>query len=848
VLINTNTTEKLASKGTRFEPSTPYAHHQNGVAETSNRLKAARVRAMITAAPHLPQSLWPLAATYAVELLNYYLTTAVPDDKTPQQLLLEHTGAANPVPNLCNFRKFGEPGWVYIPKERRVQGEKFAPRATKMYFVGREGSRIYIMWDPVAKKVVRSSSVTFASCDDLLDASIERATALPGPPQGQSPSPPASPPASPQRSPPRPSVEDAPEDAFELPEQGLGHHFDGLDDSTIINNLTPLRRPEAPRHLDISAGFNERNILDPSVKRSRKPTASKIASLAAAIALPNHKLPVRVARAFASAMLSDPVTNELPPEPNGLKQARLHKYSTEWLGAEGAEYLAHEENSTWIIVVVIPVGHRALPTKWVYKYKLNDAGKLVRFKARLVVCGNRQDNDFWRETYAAVARATTLKILLAMVAALDLECDQADVVTAFLNGKLDNDEVIYIKLPDGRYARLSKALYGLRRSPRLWYEELARYLASIGFHPIEADPCAFINKDTYSIILAYVDDLVFITRTKDEMAALKQLVFDKYKCRDLGPISHYLGIRIRRDRRARAIELSMESYIDKLVKDYDRGQVTRHNPIDVKALKLQLRRAEDVCDDRSLQRYQSLIGRLLYPASQLRVDISFAVGYLARAMANPTNEHYVYALQIVDYLYTYKSLVMRYEAPADASDLAVKFYSKTSAPHADSNLGLYAYSDASFADAEDRKSTSGYLFKFAGGTICHKSSKQRLVTTSTTEAEYVGLTFCAKEAAWLVRLLHQLNYVGDDTAPLQLYGDNQPSIDLVTSEGHHERTKHVDIYYHYIKDAVKDGKIKLTHVPTAEMAADGLTKPLDKTKHAAWVAQVGMRLPLLLGN
>ena len=89
---------------------------------------------------------------------------------------------------------------------------------------------------------------------------------------------------------------------------------------------------------------------------------------------------------------------------------------------------------------------------------------------------------------------------------------------------------------------------------------------------------------------------------------------------------------------------------------------------------------------------------------------------------------------------------MRYEAPTDAGDLAVKFYSKASS-HADSNLRLHAYSDASFADAEDRNSTSGYLFKFAGSTICHKSSKQRLVTTSTTEAEYVGLTFCAKEAA-----------------------------------------------------------------------------------------------------
>jgi hypothetical protein len=95
---------------------------------------------------------------------------------------------------------------------------------------------------------------------------------------------------------------------------------------------------------------------------------------------------------------------------------------------------------------------------------------------------------------------------------------------------------------------------------------------------------------------------------------------------------------------------------------------------------------------------------------------------------------------------------------------------------------------------------------------------------------------------------NQLNYLGTDVSLLHLFGDNQPAIDLVFSEGHHERTKHVDIYYHYIKNAVKDGKIKPTHVPTAKMAADGLTKPLDKIKQAAWVAQVGLRKPLLLSN
>jgi hypothetical protein len=93
---------------------------------------------------------------------------------------------------------------------------------------------------------------------------------------------------------------------------------------------------------------------------------------------------------------------------------------------------------------------------------------------------------------------------------------------------------------------------------------------------------------------------------------------------------------------------------------------------------------------------------------------------------------------VLDYLYTTKDLVMRFAALV--STLAFDVYSKTT------NLGLYAYSDASFADAEDRKSTSGYLFKFTDGTVCHRSCKQKLVTTSTTKAEYVGLTYAAKEA------------------------------------------------------------------------------------------------------
>jgi hypothetical protein len=185
---------------------------------------------------------------------------------------------------------------------------------------------------------------------------------------------------------------------------------------------------------------------------------------------------------------------------------------------------------------------------------------------------------------------------------------------------------------------------------------------------------------------------------------------------------------------------------------------------------------------------------------------------------------------------------MTFKAPPRSSHLSIDVFSKASS-HQD--LGLCAYSDASFADAEDRKSTSGYIFKFAGGTICHKSCKQKLITTSTTEAEYVALTYAAKEATWLVRLLKQVGYLGNDVNPIMLYGDNQPSIQLVSAEGHHERTKHIDIYYHYIKDRVKDGHLSLQHVHTHDMAADGLTKPLDKNSHRRFLGQVGLCKPII---
>jgi hypothetical protein len=145
VLINKATRANLARVGTVFEPSTVYTSHQNSVAESSNYVGEACTQLMMVRAPHIPHNKWPHVACYAIEIMNHCLTTATPDGKTSCQLLLEFMNIPNLIPNLYALRTFGEPGWVHIPEQRRTQGNKFSPRATKQYFVGCKGSRIYLM-------------------------------------------------------------------------------------------------------------------------------------------------------------------------------------------------------------------------------------------------------------------------------------------------------------------------------------------------------------------------------------------------------------------------------------------------------------------------------------------------------------------------------------------------------------------------------------------------------------------------------------------------------------------------------------------------------------------------------
>ena len=162
------------------------------------------------------------------------------------------------------------------------------------------------------------------------------------------------------------------------------------------------------------------------------------------------------------------------------------------------------------------------------------------------------------------------------------------------------------------------------------------------------------------------------------------------------------------------------------------------------------------------------------------------------------------------------------------------YYCHTHSGSDEIEIRLVTYSDANWADSSDRKSTSGLTIQLItrgedpeninGNVLSYYSKRQSCVALSSTEAEYIALSRAAQTLSWLRRLLDQLGF--GDPGPTQVFGDNTSSLDIAEGEGLTQRTKHIDVRHHYIRDKVGDKTLELAHIPTEAMIADMFTKAL----------------------
>ena len=505
-------------------------------------------------------------------------------------------------------------------------------------------------------------------------------------------------------------------------------------------------------------------------------------------------------------------------EPSRYSEAVNGPEASHWKKAIESEYNSLIQCNTWKLVR-LPTGRKAIGCKWVFKKKYNSKGLIERYKARLVALGYAQVEGIdYDETFAPVARFTSIRLVLALAALLDLDIFQMDVDTAFLNGVLEED--IYMKQPMGfidaskkdLVCKLKRGLYGLKQSPRIWNANIDEFLKGLGYKACGPDHCLYVlwsNTGKFIIVVLYVDDLIITGNDSTMLTNLKAQLSRKYKMKDLGELHWCLGMRVTRDRKKKTIKLDQAKYIGDVLKRFN---MTECKPVATPA-EPSVKLTKNTGSTNSNVPYMSAVGSLMYAMVGTRPDIAFAVGAVSRYASNPGDEHWRAVKRILRYL-------------KGTAEKGLLFSGSTTSV----GVNVIGYSDADWAGChDDRRSTTGYLFQLGGAAISWSSKKQKTTALSSTEAEYMALAATIKEAMWLRSLLREAGF--PQKKPTVIYEDNQSCMLFSKNPGKHDRTKHIDIRYHYVREQVVEFKnVTLIYKPTDEMVADMNTKPLGGAK------------------
>ncbi|KAL4324423.1 hypothetical protein GQ457_11G022250 [Hibiscus cannabinus] len=503
-------------------------------------------------------------------------------------------------------------------------------------------------------------------------------------------------------------------------------------------------------------------------------------------------------------------------EPKSYKQAILHDC---WKTTMSEEISALERNNTWELVP-LPEGKQAIGCKWVYKTKLKSDGSLERYKARLVAKGYTQQPGIdYLSTFSPVVKLTTIRTLLAVAASKNWILEQLDVNNAFLHGYLD--EEVYMKPPPGfssddshLVCRLRKSLYGLKQASRQWNQRLTDALLQQGFKQAASDNSLFIKGqgDDFIALLIYVDDVVLASPNIAAITDIKEYLDNAFKIKDLGKLNFFLGFEIARS--SVGINLCQRKYTLDLLNDS--GFIdSKPAPTPIVPNKHLSKQDGIPLDD--VTGYRILVGKLLYLTNS-RPDISFAVQQLSQFISAPTDLHL-------------KALhrVLRYLKGTPGQGI---FFP------ASNPLQLSAFSDSDWATCPDsRKSVTGLCVFLGSSLISWKSKKQQTVSRSSSEAEYRALAAVTCELQWIKYLLSDLQ-ISYTTA--NLYCDNLSAIKLAENPVHHERTKHIEIDCHLIREKVRSKDITLLPVTSQNQLADCFTKALPVSTFQTSISKLGI--------
>jgi hypothetical protein len=688
-------------------------------------------------------------------------------------------------PDVSHLRTFGSIAFIHVPKAER---RKLDSKSLKCFFVGYSLSqKAYRFWDVIGRKIKISRDVIF---DEFFNAkpdfstNLEREDFLEILPKFSNPI------QAPQPSDQANPINLMPPVAEEILEtQQEPSRSPDVASPGIIDTSEDTSNSTTPPENNDSASSPPRTRFSPYPLRNRQPR-----------------------KQWQSLLSFDSQEDEIY-EPTSYADAMKSPDAELWKAAIQDEMKSLMTNKTWSLSE-LPPGRKCTLSRWVLKVKPATPGSPARYKARLVAKGfsQRPGIDF-EETFSPVIKHDTLRVVLSFVAAYDMEMSQLDVKTAFLYGELD--EEIYLQQPEGyvvagkeKYVcRLHKCIYGLKQASRVWNRHFDHFLKKFGLRPSSADPCLYIrqNQGELVIVIIWVDDCLICSNNGSSILDIVKHLNEHFDMR-CTVANHFVGLSIHRDRQTKTLFLSQPIYIKKILQRFNMANCRPRNlPAEPGH---HLHRSAEKGRQEETMPYREAVGSLMYLMVATRPDISFSVGQVSQFCEDPEPSHWEAVKRILSYLQGTSSHGIRFGPGTD---------------------GLKGFTDSDYAgDVVSRRSTTGFIFLLHEGPVGWSSRRQSCVALSTTEAEYVAACEAAREGVWLQRLLVDIN-LGSER-PLRIMCDNQSAIQLIKNPVFHQRTKHIDVRFHFVRELQEKGDINVIYVSTDNQLADPFTKPLPNPR------------------
>ena len=491
----------------------------------------------------------------------------------------------------------------------------------------------------------------------------------------------------------------------------------------------------------------------------------------------------------------------------------------EFIKGEWRELAGIRRHGTYILVIC-PKGRKPITCRWVYDIKRDAEGKIKLFKARLVVHGYKQVEGIdFQKTFSSTIQMRTFRLIVALAVNLGLKLTQYDISNAFLNGTLE--EEVYMEpppgytTPNGMVWKLLKGLYGLKQASRIWQETLYGKLKEVGMKVCKTESGILYIRCTSSneilILACWVDDLIIATKNNSLREKIEGILEKHFITKILGALSLYVGVVV-----------EQKSLYDAFLhqKPYAKGTVKKYIGDDVRISKIpassteRLSKIDCPVTDEEKEKikypYINATGSLLYLVVCTRPDMFYGTMQLAKFNANPGEKHVKASKMMLRYL-------------AGTLDDGLHF-SKDA--RFEGNIIIEAYVDSDWAgDPDTRRSTCGYIVHVNGCPVSWKSRTMKTMALSSCEAEFMSLTEVCREVMWMCRFFDEL---GIEYHMPEIYSDSSSALNWTEDPIQHQRNKHVEVKYYYVRDMVAGGNVKTFKITSINNISDIMTKPVGK--------------------